>query len=369
MAEGYGEQAGDVSYNSPDFRMIRNLAENVYQFSAAKNYQQLKDITLLLYDGNRLREESEFFKAVEELNLKYNKQWLSTERNTAIAGGQMAAQWVDIEENADIMPMLEYRTVGDSNVRAEHAALDGIIKPYDDPFWSTYYPPNGFNCRCGVRQRVDEAKPTPADKVHPPSIPEMFKTNLAQAGLIYPKEHPYYHGIPHAEITKAIAWLPPGNSYMSARLSNHDKIDIHVLAHQKSLPVNLGIADDLSKLGYTDIKLLPDLNENDIRLRAKFLPKGYVQPDPRKNPDAVLKDQSGRVYVSEFKHMTGFANFENRIKKAAKQAELVVIKLDFDKLPPIGMENIINKRLAKTETLKGVVVLDKKGDVLIERYR
>lgn len=50
-------------------------------------------------------------------------------------------------------PYWQYDAVNDSRTRPSHRALDGVVKRYDDPFWDTYYPPNGFQCRCGVRSR------------------------------------------------------------------------------------------------------------------------------------------------------------------------------------------------------------------------
>ena len=43
-----------------------------------------------------------------------------------------------------------YVTVGDSRVRPEHAAQEGVTLPKEDPFWSVWYPPNGWSCRCSV---------------------------------------------------------------------------------------------------------------------------------------------------------------------------------------------------------------------------
>lgn len=58
----------------------------------------------------------------------------------------------------DIFPNWEYVTVGDHRVRPAHAAMDGEVRRYDDPFWNAWYPPNGFNCRCVVE--VTDKEPT-----------------------------------------------------------------------------------------------------------------------------------------------------------------------------------------------------------------
>lgn len=53
------------------------------------------------------------------------------------------------------LPYWQYRTVGDDRVRPEHAALDGLVYRKDSGFWNTWYPPNGFNCRCTVVELDD----------------------------------------------------------------------------------------------------------------------------------------------------------------------------------------------------------------------
>ena len=53
-------------------------------------------------------------------------------------------------------PFVEYRTARDSRVRPTHAALDGVVFRQDDPGWSRYNPPRGWQCRCAmVTRRAD----------------------------------------------------------------------------------------------------------------------------------------------------------------------------------------------------------------------
>jgi len=56
-------------------------------------------------------------------------------------------------------PYRMYVTVGDANVRAEHAALNGKVFHKDDPVWNRIFPPWGWGCRCTVRDVTErEAK-------------------------------------------------------------------------------------------------------------------------------------------------------------------------------------------------------------------
>lgn len=61
------------------------------------------------------------------------------------AGKYQAEQDPDIQE---ILWGYKYVTVGDDRVRKSHAVLDGTTLPKTDPFWTRFYPPNGWDCRC-----------------------------------------------------------------------------------------------------------------------------------------------------------------------------------------------------------------------------
>jgi SPP1 gp7 family putative phage head morphogenesis protein len=49
-----------------------------------------------------------------------------------------------------LLPYWQYWTVGDRRVRPTHREMEGKVYPNDHPIWATWYPPNGFRCRCTV---------------------------------------------------------------------------------------------------------------------------------------------------------------------------------------------------------------------------
>lgn len=86
---------------------------------------------------------------VRKIDQTYNRNYLRAEYNFCQASANMAAKWEQFQEDGDRYN-LQYRTVRDGRVRPEHAALHGITLPPSDPFWQSYFPPNGWNCRCTV---------------------------------------------------------------------------------------------------------------------------------------------------------------------------------------------------------------------------
>ena len=152
------EDAGlsfDASYQYQS--LAEELRVNAASFAAFKNHTEQNTLRDLLVDSTgKPRSWSEFKKEALPITQEYNTTWLQTEYDQSVASAQMAEKWAGFSENADIYPNLEYRAVMDGQTRPEHAALDGIILPIDDPFWDTNYPPNGWGCRCSVTQTAKE---------------------------------------------------------------------------------------------------------------------------------------------------------------------------------------------------------------------
>ena len=71
-----------------------------------------------------------------------------TNMQTAYAAGA----WQEIDQQADLAPFLMYDAVDDFRTREQHRLWDRKVLPVSSPWWKTHYPPNGWNCRCGVIQ-------------------------------------------------------------------------------------------------------------------------------------------------------------------------------------------------------------------------
>lgn len=63
-----------------------------------------------------------------------------------------AGQWDRAQRTKKALPYLLYVRTAASDPRPEHLRWAGIILPIDDPFWRTHFPPNGWGCKCTVRQ-------------------------------------------------------------------------------------------------------------------------------------------------------------------------------------------------------------------------
>ena len=206
--KGYGGNFDRFDYDTPNHRMLANLQKNVYQFAAAKNYTQLRELTDALMDGKRLRTYREFREVASNIVGEYSK-YTRTEYNTAVSGALNAANWVGYQEHKKLMPNLKYVTVGDARVREAHRILDGTVRPIDDDFWKTHYPPLSWNCRCTTYQLPGKSTVTPTDKIPHVDIPKMFQVNLAEHNLVFPKGSAFFVACPEDVREAALALLPP----------------------------------------------------------------------------------------------------------------------------------------------------------------
>jgi len=121
-----------------------------------------------------------------------SNDWLYTEQNTAGKTANSINEWNAIEEQKDLFGLLEYSAILDDRTREDHRALDGTVRPVDDPFWDDFMPPNGYNCRCLLVPTIEGTKEiTDKPKVSEAEVPTAFRNNPAKSGKIFTNKHPY----------------------------------------------------------------------------------------------------------------------------------------------------------------------------------
>lgn len=200
MYSGFGKELAELPIDSVDYELLAELRENIYMFSAAKTYQQTREMTDLLMDDDRVRSFAEFKEEALKVYEQYNTDWLRSEYNTAIAQGDMANKWLDVQSKKDILPNLRYST---TEVACPICApLNDITLPVDDSFWDDFYPPNHFNCMCVVTQEDADVDITPDDEVEKitgevkDEINDSFLMNSGKDGYVFNENSPYFTHVP-----------------------------------------------------------------------------------------------------------------------------------------------------------------------------
>lgn len=77
---------------------------------------------------------------------------LKTIYRANLRSARAAGQWERIERTKQAMPFLLYQLGPSERRRPDHRSKEGLILRVDDPFWNEWMPPNGWGCKCWVRQ-------------------------------------------------------------------------------------------------------------------------------------------------------------------------------------------------------------------------
>lgn len=325
-------------YSTPSAETAQAMRENIFWFSGAKTFQQLKELNARLTDENGKRVSfNDFKKAAQEVNEKYNINYLTAEYDTAFSSAQMAGKWAGYEQDTKMYPNLKYVCVDDSHTRAAHAALDGTIKPVNDPFWNTFYPPNGFRCRCHVEQ-TDE---TESAVVPNEPIDYRFANNVGKTGEVFTVMHPYF-SMPQKELSRIRKETELNKLYAPYHKDAKSEVRINDFADRKDLEANIKNARVIASQLDMSVKIRPHINEDGIR-----------------NPEYLLDNK-----LADLKNITSTGGVRHGLSSSYRQkCKYTVFNLD-------GLENAgsgeIHRKLVgimnKDFKYKDMEMIFKRGD-------
>lgn len=148
-----------------------------------------------------------------------------TNMQTAYSAGQYQGYMTNI----DSRPYWMYDAVGDHRTRPAHAAMDGLVYRYDDPFWATFYPPNGYRCRCSVIA-LSERDMQRDGKV----LSQSGEHNLVETHKVYNKKGDSYPTIAYKAPDGSLHTTDRGFGYNAGRMNYRPNLDQYDrgLAHE-----------------------------------------------------------------------------------------------------------------------------------------
>ena len=188
--EGIGNSGVFIDPDDDFYQALRN---NNGVFSTFKTHRMQNDMAARLLDENgELKPFEQWLNDVQTIADHQVRQWFRTEYDTAIKRAHLAAEWKQFEQEADVLPNLEWIKSTSIIPGEDHRIFWGTIRPINDPFWNEHKPGDRWGCKCGLRS-TDKA-PTKNitsfagnDDVPAPGL----NNNPGKDGQIFSDSHPY----------------------------------------------------------------------------------------------------------------------------------------------------------------------------------
>lgn len=334
---GYG-----VDYKTDDIKMVFQLKNNAAVFSAFKANHFAGAMRSLLVDENGIkRTYGAFRKVANEVNTKYNQLWLMAEYNLATRQARAAANWQTFEAKKDIYPNLEYMPSRSPNQRDSHKKFYGIVLPIEHPFWDTALPPNGWGCKCWVKQTKGDITP---GEVEAPEKINGIDGNAGKSGKIFDASHAYISSLSAKDkdaVKKEFYNLRSNNVEIILHKVDKNYIKIPIDADPGDLSHNISFGEAIVKKYKSDLSINSHINGSKNNPEFTFL---------KVIGDAVKAD-------SDNLRSTITNGFSSKVGKKGQMRDLKKCWIGFDFKGKLTDENIIqtmNQFIPKFEHYQNV---------------
>lgn len=329
LTSGFGSKFFDYTDN-PKGKLALN--QNLYRFSGAKTYQELAKLNFAVSNKKSV---ADIKKEALKINDEYNRTYLETEIINASRSGAMFEKWHKFQSQKHLYPNLKYKTVKDNRVRLEHKQLHDVVKPIDDEFWDTWFPPNGHRCRCYTTQTDEKATPgTPEGNPTPGFHGNVGKTNMA----FNEDEHPYF--IFPAEDAKKIK-----ESFENLKLAEPDYNLVHK-NKKATLEVSTWADPNDVSANFTNAKILVD----QLKVSMKIRPHSDLEniTNPEYEIDGKMSD------LKNIEKVNGITNgFDAAKRQMGYGQNHYSVVFNLDKVAKIKLDDITKQLNNKFNAKRG----------------
>ena len=257
--------ADDRSAVTDEF--IEQLRTNNAVFSAFRTHRMQNDVARQLIDETgKLKPFDRWMRDIQGMTSHYVRNWLQTEYSTAVIRAHQAADWKYFEQEADVLPNLQWMPTTSIEQDPLHRQYweKRLTLPVGHPFWEEHRPGDRWNCKCSLKQTDEPANDE--KQTDEPANDEVIKdfypipkqpgldNNPGKDGKIFSDSHPYIaHAYPGAkEAVKTVTMKKElensirqvSKEYPVGKVFNLGKLDKSIIDFARSKGIRL-ISDDL----------------------------------------------------------------------------------------------------------------------------
>ncbi|WP_333662281.1 minor capsid protein [Chishuiella changwenlii] len=354
--QGVNSILGEVDFDSPEYYLREVLRKNMWQFSAAKNYNDCVRINNLLLDENgKLRSWSDFLFEAKKV-IGDSTRYLKTEYNTIIASAQMSRLWFEIQRDKAIFPFVQFLVVQDDHTSEICSPLHNLIFSVDDPVLAYYFPPNHFNCRTTV---IKLRYGVPSKNYSLPKIPEEFENNVAQSGEVFTSKNKYIANAPK-QLSSDLEYYEEDGIQISNLAEKFSKSKVEREREKTEFSNRKVVSKTLNEYFNQDTFILPEIKPDHWSYDFHF----KDQPIAGKITDIKVGETFWELESYEGKYKK--TKLGRMIKHGQEQSNNVVIKLNHN--IPINQlsnqfEELLNHKGFEI-TADKIFIIDKNGKLI-----